>query len=161
MHCRQLEEMRYCTKQGQSLISYSTIRSIYSGDNIFVATENILRSIKQTSMCQIPTVMEYYSQGWLHCALGYGASCCSAVQGEQMETLQVGESGFCSRCKQGEEELYVGCLYSSHSGVATITESRVMNGPAQGKTLTKFMVQWFWSYTVFSSPAYFNWIDNY
>lgn len=34
MHCRQLEEMRYCTKQGQSLISYSTIKSVYSGDNI-------------------------------------------------------------------------------------------------------------------------------
>lgn len=61
-----------------------------------------------------------------------------------METLQVGESGFCSQWKQGEqgeEELDV-CLLliSSPSRVPNITVLRVINGPAN-VTLTKFTVQ--------------------
>lgn len=66
--------------------------------------------LKRTSLCQTVTVLGNNSQGCLYCALGYGAFFV-LWQGEQMGTLQVGESGFCSRYKLREERLQVGRLY--------------------------------------------------
>lgn len=63
-----------------------------------------------------------------------------AVQGEQMETLQVGQSSSCSGWQLREEELCFCSSCPSLCRVANITVLRVINGPAK-ETLTAFTVQ--------------------
>lgn len=70
----------------------------------------------------------------------YLVFCLCAVQGEQMETLQVGQSSSCSGWQLREEKLGFCSLCPSLCRVANITVLRVINGPAK-ETLTAFTVQ--------------------